>query len=121
MLERYLEDFEVGQSFGSGRLCIHEERIKSFAAEFDPQPFHLDLAAAEHTVFRGLAASGRRAKRSYRRERNGIEAETAARCRCAFSRFSAGRKIYPTFCIRRRSSSQTTLQQSVESTIDNDD
>jgi acyl dehydratase len=58
MLERYLEDFEVGQSFGSGRLCIDEKRIKSFAAEFDPQPFHLDPAAAEHTIFRGLAASG---------------------------------------------------------------
>jgi acyl dehydratase len=34
------------------------ERIKAFAAEFDPQPFHLDEAAAETSVFRGLAASG---------------------------------------------------------------
>lgn len=34
------------------------ERIKSFAAEFDPQPFHLDEAAAEASIFRGLAASG---------------------------------------------------------------
>ena len=33
-------------------------RIKEFAAEFDPQPFHLDEAAAEASVFRGLAASG---------------------------------------------------------------
>jgi acyl dehydratase len=48
----------VGQTFGSGRLRIQEERIKSFAAEFDPQPFHLDPAAALHTIFRGLAASG---------------------------------------------------------------
>jgi acyl dehydratase len=40
MLERYLEDLEVGQSFGSGRFCIHEERIKSFAAQFDRQPFY---------------------------------------------------------------------------------
>lgn len=58
MFERYLEDFAVGQTFGSGRLRIDENRIKSFAAEFDPQPFHLDTAAAEHTIFRGLAASG---------------------------------------------------------------
>ena len=58
MNERYLEDFAVGQSFGSGRLRIEEERIKSFAAEFDPQPFHLDAVAAQHTIFRGLAASG---------------------------------------------------------------
>src|SRR5271155_614766 len=58
MFEGYLEDFAVGQTFSSGRLCIDEERIKSFAAEFDPQPFHLDAAAAQHTIFHGLAASG---------------------------------------------------------------
>lgn len=58
MAERYLEDFAVGQTFGSGRLRIEPERIKSFAAEFDPQPFHLDEEAAGHTLFRGLAASG---------------------------------------------------------------
>jgi acyl dehydratase len=56
--ERYLEDFAVGQIFRSGRLPIDAERIKTFAAEFDPQPFHLDEAAARDTVFRGLAASG---------------------------------------------------------------
>jgi acyl dehydratase len=58
MRERFLEDFAVGQIFGSGRLVVDKERIKSFAAEFDPQPFHLDENAAEGTLFRGLAASG---------------------------------------------------------------
>jgi acyl dehydratase len=58
MNEHYLEDFAVGQIFGSGRLRVEGERIKSFAAEFDPQPFHLDEDAAKHTIFRGLAASG---------------------------------------------------------------
>src|SRR6516225_4314283 len=58
MIEHYLEDFAVGQTFGSGRWRVDEERIKSFAAEFDPQPFHLDAAAAERTIFHGLAASG---------------------------------------------------------------
>ena len=58
MTERYLEDFAVGQVFGSGRLVVDEERIKSFAAEFDPQPFHLDEEGARSTIFRGLAASG---------------------------------------------------------------
>jgi len=33
-------------------------RIKSFAAEFDPQPFHLDEQAARASIFGGLAASG---------------------------------------------------------------
>lgn len=58
MVERYLEDFASGQKFGSGRVRIEPERIKSFAAEFDPQPFHLDEATARNTLFRGLAASG---------------------------------------------------------------
>ena len=58
MFEWHLEDFVVGQTFRSGRLTINEERIKRFAAEFDPQPFHLDPAAAQHTIFQGLAASG---------------------------------------------------------------
>ena len=58
MSRLYLEDFAVGQTFGSGKLRVDEERIKSFAAEFDPQPFHLDATAARGTIFRGLAASG---------------------------------------------------------------
>ena len=56
--ERYLEDFAVGQMFGSGRLRIDGERALAFAAEFDPQPFHLDEAAARHSIFGGLVASG---------------------------------------------------------------
>jgi len=55
---RYLEDFAVGQKFGSATLRVEEERVKRFAAEFDPQPFHLDDAAARATLFGGLAASG---------------------------------------------------------------
>jgi acyl dehydratase len=58
MTQHYLEDFEPGQKFGSGRLRVDPDRIKSFAAEFDPQPFHLDEESARDTLFRGLAASG---------------------------------------------------------------
>ena len=58
MSKLYLEDFAVGQTYGSGRLRVDEEKIKAFAAEFDPQPFHLDDAAARDSIFRGLAASG---------------------------------------------------------------
>ena len=58
MTERYIEDYVVGQTFGSGRLRVQAEQIKAFAAEFDPQPFHLDEKAAGDTIFRGLAASG---------------------------------------------------------------
>jgi acyl dehydratase len=56
--EHYLEDFAVGRTFGSGRLRIDGERALAFAAEFDPQPFHLDDAAARRSIFGGLTASG---------------------------------------------------------------
>jgi acyl dehydratase len=59
MPERYFEDFAPGQKYrGSLRLRVEAGRVKSFAAEFDPQPFHLDEAAARGTIFKGLAASG---------------------------------------------------------------
>ena len=59
MAERYFEDFAPGQNYrGSTRLRVDAERVKSFAAEFDPQPFHLDDTAARQTIFKGLAASG---------------------------------------------------------------
>jgi acyl dehydratase len=57
-IERYLEDFAAGQSFRSGRVRIDADRIKRFAAEFDPQPFHLDERTASNSIFGGLAASG---------------------------------------------------------------
>jgi acyl dehydratase len=56
--EHYLEDFAVGQTFRSGRLRIDKEQIFAFATQFDPQPFHLDEAAARHSIFGGLCASG---------------------------------------------------------------
>ena len=54
----YLDDLRVGQKFETGSYRMDEARMKAFAAEFDPQPFHLDEAAAKASVFRGLAASG---------------------------------------------------------------
>jgi acyl dehydratase len=54
----YLEDLRVGQRFASSEYALSERQIKAFATEFDPQPFHLDNAAARNSVFRGLAASG---------------------------------------------------------------
>lgn len=58
MSGKYLEDFAVGQVYGSARIGVDKDRIKAFAAEFDPQPFHLDDEAARQSVFGGLAASG---------------------------------------------------------------
>ena len=59
MSERlYLEDLYVGQRFESAPHTLDAEQIKRFAAEFDPQPFHLDENAAKDSLFGGLAASG---------------------------------------------------------------
>lgn len=54
----YLEDLHAGQRFTSGTHTMTVEAIKAFARQFDPQPFHLDEAAAEASFFHGLAASG---------------------------------------------------------------
>ena len=54
----YLDDFSVGQVFRSGTRRITAAEIKTFASEYDPQPFHLDDEAAKTTMFGGLAASG---------------------------------------------------------------
>src|SRR6185503_18815791 len=58
MSGRYLEDYAVGQTFESGRTRMESADIKRFAAEYDPQPFHLDEGAARDSFFGGLAASG---------------------------------------------------------------
>ncbi len=47
----YLEDFAPGQRYVSGRLRVDEVAIKAFAAQFDPQLFHLDDEAARTTFF----------------------------------------------------------------------
>lgn len=54
----YLEDFAVGQTFVTGSITVTTEDIQAFARQFDPQPFHLDEAAAADSLFGGLAASG---------------------------------------------------------------
>lgn len=51
---RKLDDPTLGQRF-TGTTWI---RIEGMAAEFDPQPFHLDESAASASIFRGLAANG---------------------------------------------------------------
>jgi len=54
----YLDDLAVGRKFVTARVTLTLEGCKAFASEFDPQPFHLDDAAARRSVFGRLAASG---------------------------------------------------------------
>lgn len=58
MLPHYLEDLAPGQRFQYGPISVNAEKIKASAAEFDPQPFHLNDELARDTLFRGLAACG---------------------------------------------------------------
>ena len=55
---RYFEDFHEGDVLPLGPRTVTREEIVAFAAEFDPQPFHMDEEAAKHTPLGGLAASG---------------------------------------------------------------
>ena len=55
---RYLEDLPLGVRFDCGAFCFSRDEIVAFARQFDPQPFHIDDAAAERSYFKGLCASG---------------------------------------------------------------
>lgn len=54
----HLEDLHPGQTFTSSTHTLTAEEVVAFAQSYDPQPFHLDDAAAKSTLFGGLAASG---------------------------------------------------------------
>src|SRR5947209_1082078 len=58
MKERYFEDLNKGDRFQSETYKVSEDQIIEFAREFDPQPFHLDRAVADQTMFGALIASG---------------------------------------------------------------
>lgn len=58
MADLYLEDIAPGQVYDSDSYTVTPENLKEFAAQWDPQYFHLDEAAAQDSFFQGLAASG---------------------------------------------------------------
>jgi acyl dehydratase len=55
---RYFEDYPVGRTFECGSVSVDQASIIAFAKEFDPQPIHVDPAAAAAGPFGGLIASG---------------------------------------------------------------
>jgi acyl dehydratase len=54
----YWEDYEPGTTHSYGPITVSEAEIVAFARQFDPQPFHVDPAAAAQTPYGGLIASG---------------------------------------------------------------
>ena len=57
-MTRYWQDIQPGEQFETGELSLSKQDILAFAAEFDPQPYHLDSDAAANSIFGGLCASG---------------------------------------------------------------
>jgi acyl dehydratase len=55
---RFFEEMEIGQRSEVGAFTFTAEAIKRFAAQFDPQRFHLSEEAGRNSLFGGLAASG---------------------------------------------------------------
>ena len=55
---RYFEDLAVGQTEHFGHTVVDRDEVIAFASRYDPQPFHLDDAAAAATHFGRLSASG---------------------------------------------------------------
>ncbi len=58
MKDLYLDDFKPGDKFTTGSASLTEKQIVEFAKQYDPQPFHIDPAAAKESIFGGLIASG---------------------------------------------------------------
>ncbi len=54
----YFEDFKPGDVIPMGERTLTQAEMVAFAREFDPQPFHVDEEAAQHSMFGGLIASG---------------------------------------------------------------
>lgn len=56
--DRYFEDYVEGDVHHCGSIAVERDEILTFAKRFDPQIFHTDPEAAQHTPFGGLIASG---------------------------------------------------------------
>ena len=57
-VRQYWEDLPVGRVLALGSVTVEREEVLAFARQYDPQPFHLDEAAAARSMFGRLSASG---------------------------------------------------------------
>ncbi len=57
-MTRWFEDITIDEAFPLGSHTFSESEIVRFGQQYDPQYFHLDPAAAAHSHFGGLIASG---------------------------------------------------------------
>jgi acyl dehydratase len=54
----YWEDFKIGERENIGSVVVDRDEVIEFASRYDPQPFHVDEAAAGQSIYGGLIASG---------------------------------------------------------------
>ena len=54
----YWEDFKTGERKDIGSVVVDKDEVIEFASRYDPQPFHVDEAAARQSIYGGLIASG---------------------------------------------------------------
>src|SRR5262249_51701040 len=54
----YLQEFKVGDTFQFAPHTFTRDEIITFGRQYDPQPFHVDEAAASASIYGGLIASG---------------------------------------------------------------
>ena len=54
----WFDSNDVGDTFEFGKVHVTEDEILEFAKKYDPQPFHVDKAEAENSIYGGLIASG---------------------------------------------------------------
>ncbi|MHB9285792.1 MaoC family dehydratase [Halobacteriales archaeon Cl-PHB] len=57
-MAEFFEDVTVGDERSFGAYEVSADEIREFATQYDPQPFHVDEAAAADSMFGGLVASG---------------------------------------------------------------
>jgi acyl dehydratase len=57
-MDFHFDELEIGQEFHGPGYTFTESGIVDFAFQYDPQPFHIDKDAAQHSPFGGLIASG---------------------------------------------------------------
>lgn len=54
----FWEDFKIGERKNIGSVVVDKDEVIEFATRYDPQPFHVDEAAAKQSIYGGLIASG---------------------------------------------------------------
>jgi len=104
----WFDDLKLGMHFRSGEVTVSKEDIIRFAAEYDPQPFHLDEEAAKKTILGGLAASGwhtaaiamrlAASSRPFGPPGNGDAASTVTQWFCEFGASATGHTAYALCC-----------------------